>query len=118
ISRVLLIMPHLPQRMGTPYLGQQYVAASLLAAGHEVRCVDMAAMHWQGSDEDIVDLVRDWSPHVVGMTLFTYNALEGYRLVGVLKERGGPGPRPLFVAGGPHATICHDEPVRHGFDVS
>ncbi|MCO4763900.1 MAG: cobalamin-dependent protein, partial [Myxococcales bacterium] len=78
MARVLLILPHLPQRMGAPYLGQQYVAAALLTAGHEVRCLDMAAVRWTGDDEDAVQLAAEFEPDLIGLTLFTYNALNGY----------------------------------------
>jgi anaerobic magnesium-protoporphyrin IX monomethyl ester cyclase len=113
MARVLLVLPHLPQRMGCPYLGQQYVAASLLRDGHDVRCLDLAAVYWQGTDDDAVDLVSRWAPDMVGMTLFTYNARRGYELAQRLR-----GATRLLVAGGPHPTVCPDEPLRHGFDVS
>jgi len=101
--------------MGAPYLGQQYIAASLLAAGHEVRCLDLAALLWRGSEDDAVARVRAFDPDIVGMTLFTYNALAGYRLVARLRaERLGR----LYVAGGPHPTILPEEPLAHGFDVA
>jgi len=114
MARVLLIMPHLPQRMGAAYLGQQYIAASLLADGHEVKCVDAAAVYWDGSDDDVVAEVERYGPDMVGMTLFTYNARRGYELARRLTGRVR-----LTVAGGPHATVCRDEPVAHGgFDAA
>jgi len=113
MARVMLILPHLPQRMGSPYLGQQYVAASLLAAGHEVRVLDLAAMLWTGTDADAVAEVERFGPDMVGMTLFTYNALRGYTLAQALR-----GKTRMLVAGGPHPTVCPDEPLEYGFDVS
>lgn len=115
MARVLLIMPHLPQRMGTPYLGQQYIAASLLHAGHEVLALDMAALRWEGSDEDAAQAAARFAPDVIGMTLFTLNARRGYLLAQILRDRLDPAP--LLVAGGPHPTVCPDEPLEHGFDV-
>ena len=112
MARVLLIMPHLPQKMGCPYLGQQYIAASLLAGGHEVRAVDMAAVRWNGSDAQVVAIAEDFKPDMIGMTLFTYNALSGYKLAAKLRHTTG-----LLVAGGAHPTICPREPLQHGFDV-
>lgn len=113
MARVLLILPHLPQRMGCPYLGQQYVASSLLAAGHDVKALDLAAVNWRGDDSDAVRLASEWQPDAVGMTLFTYNAARGYRLARALRE-----VVPLLVAGGPHPTVLPCEPLEHGFDVS
>ncbi len=99
--------------MGAPYLGQQYIAASLLRAGHEVRCLDMAGVRWTGSDEDAVELAEDFRPDLIGMTLFTYNALRGYQLAAKLRHTTG-----CLVAGGPHPTVLPQEPLAHGFDVS
>ena len=113
MARVLLILPHLPQRMGTPYLGQQYVASALLADGHQVRCLDLAAIRFHGTDEVAVDEAARFAPGVIGMTLFTYNALRGYRLAARLR-----GAARWLVAGGPHVTAVPDEPLTHGFDVA
>ncbi|MBI4849357.1 MAG: B12-binding domain-containing radical SAM protein [Nitrospirae bacterium] len=111
MARVFLIMPRLPQKMAAPYLGQQYVASSLLKDGHEVRCLDMAAVHFHGTNEDVVRSVGSWRPDMIGMTLFTWNALAGYRLADMLK-----GMARLMIAGGPHPTVCPDEPPGYGFD--
>lgn len=112
MARILLIMPKLPQPMATPYIGQQYVASSLLAAGHDVRVLDMAATGFSGDDDDAVKFVETWGPDIVGMTLFTYNALSAYSLVKRLT-----GKTQMLVAGGPHATALPQEPIEYGFDV-
>jgi len=117
--KVLLAVPHLPQKMASPYLGQQYIAASLMAAGHTVKCIDLAALLWprdgdRGEDEALAQ-ARAFDPDIIGMTLFTYNALAGYQLAERLRAEG---LGRLFVAGGPHATVRPEEPLAHGFDVS
>ncbi len=106
-------MPRLPQPLGAPYLGQMYVASSLLAAGHEVRCLDLAARWTQADDAAAVALAATFAPDLIGMTLFTYNAARAYSLAARLKGRAR-----LLVAGGPHPTVCLDEPLAHGFDVA
>mgnify|MGYP002633491443 CR=1 FL=1 len=106
-------MPPLPQRLGEPYLGQRYLAAALLAAGHEVRGVDMAARRWRGDVADVAAAIEDFKPDIVGMTLFTHNAWAGYGLLSDLPL--GPW---LTVAGGPHVTARPAEALRHGFDVA
>ncbi len=103
-------MPRLPQRMGAPYLGQQYIAAALLAAGHEVRVLDAAAPAF---DLDITAVADDYRPDVIGMTLFTSSAARGYDLARKLRGRGR-----LLLAGGPHPTVCPLEPLSHGFDAT
>ena len=112
MARILLILPKLHQTMAAPYIGQQYVASSLLAAGHDVQVLDMAATGFVGDDDDAAKFVEAWGPDIIGMTLFTYNALSGYALA-----RHLAGKARILVAGGPHATALPHEPLQHGFDV-
>ena len=86
MARILLIVPHLPQRMGAPYLGQQYVAAALTTAGHQVRCLDVSAIRWQGGDDQAIAEASRFAPDAIGMTLFTFNALRGYQLAARLQR--------------------------------
>lgn len=113
MARVLLILPHLPQRMGAPYLGQQYVAASLLDRGHEVSCIDLAAVRWDASTESVIARVEAFAPDLIGYTLFTYNALAGYRLRDQLAHVNA-----VHVAGGSHTTVRPREALDHGFDAA
>jgi len=106
----------MPQPMGAPYLGQLYVAASARAAGHAVKCVDLAAPMAPKGDaayEHAVSVARDFQPDMTGMTLFTYGAARGYRLARMLRPY-----TKVLVAGGPHPTIIPEEPTQHGFDVA
>jgi len=111
VARVLLVMPKLPEPLGAPYLGQLYLAAALLRAGHEVRALDLAARAAPSEDDALREAAR-WGPDVVGVTLFTLNAARGYALAARL---GAALPGALLVAGGPHVTACPDEPLAHGF---
>ncbi len=111
MAKVLLVMPRLPARIGAPYIGQQYLAACLLEKGHEVRCLDLAAPVHDPSADDVMSFVRSWLPDVIGMTLFTVNALRSYALAVKLRQQGA-----LLVAGGPHATVCAREALLSGFD--
>ncbi|WP_420335296.1 B12-binding domain-containing radical SAM protein [Roseibium sp.] len=111
--RALLVLPPLPQPMNAPYLGQQYVAAALLSAGHEVRCLDLANVRETVARTRFVEEIRSFRPDLVGMTLFTYNALAGYRLAEMIPEGDA-----VLIAGGPHPTVLPEEPLSHGFDLS
>lgn len=110
MAKVMLVLPHLPQRMGSPYLGQQYIAASLLSAGHQVIAIDEAAIRWDGGDNGVLQAAEQHAPDMIGMTLFTYNALRGYALASQLQ-----GKTRCIVAGGPHVTVDPSEPLAHGF---
>ena len=111
MARVLLINPPSAERLGSPLLGMQYVAASLLAERHEVRVIDCAARFAPPTVEDVLGAVASFEPHVVGMSLFTRWVWHAYRLSRELR-----GAVPLLVAGGPHATAAPAEVIAQGFD--
>lgn len=112
--RVLLINPPSPERLGSPLLGLQYVAASLIAAGADVRVLDAAARGAAPTSRDILREAGTFQPDVVGMSLFTRWVWHAYRLAAELAGRG----RWTLVAGGAHATIRAEEALEHGFDIA
>ena len=114
MARVLLVMPKLPEPLGAPYLGQLYLAAALLRAGHEVRALDLAAAAAPSEVQALEEAAR-WDADLVGVTLFTLNAVRGYALAARLAAGL---PRALLVAGGPHVTACPDEPLTRGFQAT
>jgi radical SAM superfamily enzyme YgiQ (UPF0313 family) len=113
MTRVLLINPPSPERLGAPLLGQQYVAAALLAHGCEVRIIDAAARYFDHDADWILKDAKAYRPDIVALGLFTRWIWHAYRLVGNLR-----GHFPLLVAGGAHATVRPDETLRHGFDIA
>lgn len=119
--RILLINPPSPEHLGTPLLGMQYVAASLLADGHEVRVIDAAAKYFPHDAEWIVREAERWEPRVIGVGLFTRWVWHAYRLVERLtarEELNGTRRSWVLVAGGAHATACPRETIEHGFDAA
>jgi anaerobic magnesium-protoporphyrin IX monomethyl ester cyclase len=111
--RVLLINPPSPEQLGSPLLGLQYVAASLLAHGCEVRIIDAAARHFPHDAEWIVSEAEAFAPRIIGVSLFTRWVWHAYNLVEQLK--GGSW---LLVAGGAHTTVRPEETLDRGFDVA
>lgn len=112
-ARVLLLNPPSPERLGAPLLGQQYVAASLLAAGHEVRVLDAAAKFANQDEAHLLGEIASWRPDVIGVALFSRWIWHAYRIVGRLQ-----GLEATLVAGGAHATVRPEEALRQGFDVA
>ena len=111
--RVLLINPPSPEQLGSPLLGLQYVAASLLARGFDVRIIDAAARYFPHDDEWIANEAASFAPQIIGVSLFTRWVWHAYRLVERLK--GGAW---LLVAGGAHATVRPEETLHQGFDLA
>jgi anaerobic magnesium-protoporphyrin IX monomethyl ester cyclase len=111
--RVLLIHPPSPEQLGSPLLGLQYVAASLLAHGCEVRVIDAAARYFPHDSDWIVNEAHSFAPQIVGVSLFTRWVWHAYGLVERL--RGGPW---LLVSGGAHTTVRPEETLDAGFDIA
>ncbi len=112
-ARILLLNPPSPERLGAPLLGQQYVLAALLRAGHEVRVLDAAARFFDLDDDGILAEIEAFEPDVVGVALFTRWVWHAYQLVPRLRELDC-----LLVAGGAHVTVRPEEVLRQGFDVA
>lgn len=117
MTRVLLVNPPSPERLGAPLLGQQYVAAALLRRGCEVRVIDAAARHADPSRAAIAAAADDFAPDVIAIGLFTRWVWHAYRLVDELCATRRA-RRPLLVAGGAHATVRPHETLARGFDVA
>lgn len=113
ITRVLLVIPPSPQKLGAPLLGLQYVAAALLKAGVEVKIIDAAARYFDNDFKWIVAEADSFDPHMVGFSLFTRWVSHAYSLAKLMEGR-----YPMLIAGGAHATACPDETLQQGFDVA
>ena len=111
MTRVLLINPPSPERLGAPLLGQQYVAAALLRRGCDVRVIDAASRHFPHDVDWIVAEAEAFAPDLTGVALFTRWVWHAYGLAERLRGRV-----PLLVAGGAHVTARPFEPLDHGFD--
>ncbi len=113
MSGVLLVTVPSPVRTVNPPLGQLYLAASLRAAGIEVRLLDLASLYGPRNVETLACAIDDQQPEILGFTLFTDTVLYGYELLDSLGPRDGL----CIVAGGAHATAEPAEALNHGFDV-
>jgi anaerobic magnesium-protoporphyrin IX monomethyl ester cyclase len=111
--RILLINPPSPEQLGSPLLGFQYVAASLLVRGCEVRVIDAAARCFPHDTEWIANEAMAFAPQIIAFSLFTRWVLHAYELVDRL--HGGPW---LLVSGGAHTTVRPEETLRKGFDLA
>jgi radical SAM superfamily enzyme YgiQ (UPF0313 family) len=107
VARVFLVNPPSPEPVKTPLLSFCHLAASLRRAGHEVALLDASAPHAPHGFEEISARIEAFGPDLVGLHLKTLHVQPAYALAAHLRW-------PL-VAGGPHATVCPDEPLEHGF---
>jgi anaerobic magnesium-protoporphyrin IX monomethyl ester cyclase len=110
MARVFLLNPPSPEPVKTPLLSFCHLAASLRAGGHEVALLDASAPFADPDPDAITARIAAFAPDLVGLHLKTLHVQPAYAMAAVLAARW-----PL-VAGGPHATVCPDEPFQHGFE--
>lgn len=85
---------------GTPPLGILYLASALRGGGHEVDVYDQAAPECDFNYPPF-DFIRDFSPDVVGFSLYTFGLPNTLRYIDELKAAF---PDIKVVVGGHHAT--------------
>lgn len=113
MARVFLLNPPTAEPVRTPLLALAYLGAALRAQGHVVALLDGAAPCGVVDPAQIAARVSAFAPDLLGLHLKTLAAQDAYALVAALRPHL-PASLPL-VAGGPHATVCPEEPLRHGF---
>ena len=109
MARVFLVNPPSPEPVKTPLLSFCHLAQSLRAAGHAVALADGSAPHGP-SGAEIEARAAAFGADLVGVHVKTLHAQEAYAFAKALAGRF------RLCAGGPHATVCPDEPLRFGFD--
>ncbi|MBU0515588.1 MAG: cobalamin-dependent protein, partial [Proteobacteria bacterium] len=114
-SRALLIQPPSGGKKIDQFpLNLAYLASSLEAAGHEVRCLDMTAPFGRREWSDLARLMAEFEPHFVGVNLYIDFIQLKYEFVQRLKKEFG---RPVIV-GGPHPSCLPEETLVYGADVA
>lgn len=104
--RVLLVNPTGWQKESVN-LGLAYLAGSLHKAGHRALILDLIGHAM--SDELLSDKIREFAPHLIGVSVKTATAREAARLADLLSKACPDVP---IVAGGPHVTLCADDYLR------
>ena len=101
--RVLLINPkfRLPiDTRTTPHLGLAYLGAVSEEAGYDVRIFDADV-----EDQPLEDFIREFRPHVVGITANTPQVMQAWRTAKRIKAvHDVP-----IVLGGPHVSVLPEE---------
>jgi radical SAM superfamily enzyme YgiQ (UPF0313 family) len=110
VARVFLVNPPASEPVRSPLLSFCHLAASLRQRGHEVALLEGSAPFSPRHPDEIARRIAAFAPDLVGMHVKTLHAQSAYALAAALDRRW-----PL-VAGGPHATVCPDEPFERGFD--
>ena len=87
--------------------GLAYLSGALSMAGIEHTVLDMVNV--KVSDEEMLSLIRSFGPDIVGISVKTATY---YSAVHVAEEIRMAFPKIAVIAGGPHATLYHEELLR------
>jgi anaerobic magnesium-protoporphyrin IX monomethyl ester cyclase len=94
-------------RGGTGHLGLGYIAASLLEHGHEVQVLD--AQSEQITEEDMRVRLREFRPHIFGVTAMTHEIHAAAHACEAAKAVSGD---IVTVVGGPHASALPERTLQ------
>lgn len=110
--RILLLNPPVVAASSTPLLNLAYLAAVLRKNGHKVRIVDATAPYKRRTPEDVNQVIEDFNPDFIGVTLTISYIPQSYCYLKKLRLKGVP-----IVAGGPHPNACPQEVLKNGADI-
>src|SRR6186713_1848511 len=105
--RVLFVYPNLYTQMGFNH-GLASLSACLKRDGHETRLVNLNEnLPPVPTREEILELVRDWRPGLIGFSCLTQQYREGRELARWLRARAAEvgWMLPPIVVGGIHPTM-------------
>lgn len=114
--RVLFVYPNLYTQMGFNH-GLASLSAVLKAAGHETRLVNLNEnLPPVPTDDELVALVRDWRPGLLGFSCLSMQYPEALRLARLLRTRSAADgfPLPPLVVGGVHPTMVPEAVMADG----
>lgn len=109
MARVFLCNPPTSEVVRTPLLSFLYLAAALRRAGHQVALLDASAPRAPKTTAAIAEHIAAFAPDLVGIHIKTLYVQPAYALAAALAKDH------VLVAGGPHATVCPEEPLHHGY---
>lgn len=114
--RVLFIYPNLYTQMGFNH-GLASLSAVLKEAGHETRLVNLnEKLPPVPTEEDVFEMIRDWSPVLIGFSCLTMQYEAALELAAGLRSRASDASfeLPPLVVGGIHPTMVPEEVMADG----
>ncbi len=113
MAKVALIFPPSLMRNFAIPLNLAYLAGSLEAKGHQVKIFDMSAKYWNLSSDQTIEIIKKYSPDIIGITTNVLFIKPTYNLVNKLKVL-----KSLIVLGGPHTSLLPEEAILNGADIA
>ena len=106
-KKILFVIPKVQASYAAkldPHLGVAYLTAVLEKKGIEVEIFDFA-LDYQFSD--LVNKVNGFKPDLIGITLFSFDFVNSYKLIDKIKSSGIP-----LVAGGVHVSSTKEDVLK------
>lgn len=97
----------------SPPMAFAYLGAIAKKEGWKVIVENLNAQYNEKTTEDIIELIKNEKPLIVGVSIFTNYARDSYELIKRIKKYCG-----LLIAGGPHVTIYPEEAIEQGVDIA
>ena len=111
-ARILLLNPPTAGVSTVILLNLAYLASSLRMNGHEVKIIDATAPHKLVKPSEIEEIIAEFKPHFIGVTLTITYIPQTYLYLKSLRKIGIP-----IIAGGPHANCMPEEVLENGSDI-
>jgi radical SAM superfamily enzyme YgiQ (UPF0313 family) len=87
-------------------LGIAYLHAYLETQGHEVKTLFLNNHEAEPSFVEAIEVVKDFSPDIIGFQILTANRISSYKLIEYFHEQY---PNIKLLAGGIHASIMYEQ---------
>lgn len=108
VKRAVLIFPRPISEMPT---GFAYLNSVFKQKGYEVKAI-VNTFKKNYSNEDILKIINEYEPSIIGINIGTLAILETYKLIKAIDKT-----KCIVIAGGPHATTCPEEVIKNGVDI-
>ncbi len=111
--KIVLLNPPTATSSSEVLLNLAYLSSTLKKIGHEVIVIDATAIHRPLTEQEIEDLIVNFKPHFIGVTLTIAYIPQTYEYLKRLKKLNIP-----IVAGGPHVNCLPEEVLQHSVDIA
>ncbi len=112
-KKILLLRASTGWKDPSPPMAFAYLGAIAKQKGFKVIVENLNAQYSKTTVEDVIKLIKEEKPMVVGVTIFTNYAKDSYELIKKIKPYCN-----LLIAGGPHVTIYPEEVIEKGVDIA
>ncbi len=107
--KILLIVPSNEMATGEKSnmypIGVGYLGTVLENEGNEVMIKDYSNEFWEKAEIEIIKLLSEFSPDIVGISCMVTNRVSAFRLIELIKEKS----KAKIIMGGVHPTLMYEQ---------